>query len=108
DLALAGPIGHQRHGPIDVAVLRPLGIVHGGLGGDPDVVGEGRDDVAVPDLLNQSARASGSGGHGAHTMRNSAAAPTPPPCPPSGRPAGTRRARSTVRGRTRSPRRPPP
>src|SRR4029453_4928773 len=65
DLAGAGPVGDEGDSAVDVAVLRPLRVVHGRLGRDADVVGEGRDDVGVPGPLDEGARAFGVDGHGA-------------------------------------------
>ena len=64
DLAPPGPVGDEAHGPVDVAVLGPPGVEHGRLGRDADVLGEGGNDVVVPGLLDQGARAVGIDGHG--------------------------------------------
>ena len=70
DLPAPGPVGDEGHGAVDVAVLRPPGVVHGRLGGDADVLGQGGDDVAVPGSLDEGARAVGVDGHGPNTTRN--------------------------------------
>ncbi len=76
DLPLPGPVGDQGHRPVDVAVLRPLGVEHGRLGRDADVLGERGDDVAVPGLLDQRAGA-GVSGHGPVYYSESGASANP-------------------------------
>src|SRR5439155_1306325 len=53
DPPLPRPLGDERYGALDVAVLRPLGVEHGRLGRDADVLGERGDDVAVPGALDE-------------------------------------------------------
>jgi hypothetical protein len=48
DLLRLGPVLHQAHGLVHVAVGDPVGVEHRRLVGDTDVIDQLRDDVVVP------------------------------------------------------------
>ena len=51
---LAGaPVGQQPGGPVHVPVCLPVPVEAGGLVGDPDVLGESRDDRLVPQVPDE-------------------------------------------------------
>src|SRR5690606_1961239 len=49
-----GPGLHQFHGVVHVAVLDPLGVEHGRLVRDADVLHQLRDDAVVPDCADEA------------------------------------------------------
>src|SRR5687768_5077583 len=54
DRLRARPLFHQRHRSIHVPVFGPLGVEHGRLVGNLDVLDEPRNDLLVPDLRDEA------------------------------------------------------